>query len=337
MPSSRFERALAAFATSAIFAGMPRPALAQGEVALAETLYRAARDLMAEGKYSEACPKFAESYRLDRATGTLLNLAACHEAEGKLASAWVEYMDAAAAAQRDGREDRVQYAEEHKRALEPKLSRLTITLALGVDVSTLQITLDGAVVGTAALGVPAPLDPGPHVVEAKAAGMLPYSTTVTLGALADQQTVTIPPLEVDPAASAPPAPVPVAPARPEPHPDQTLPIAEAPTPTAVYVVGGITVALAAGTAVTGIVYLDRRSSYENGTDAAQRQSDYDAAQTLGYVNAGLLVGTLAGAAVTGYLYLRDPEPTTASGAIELPSVSPILGRGFAGVAATGAF
>ena len=66
--------------------------------------------------------------------------------------------------------------------------------------------------------------------------------TVTLGAMADQQTVTIPPLAVDPAAaSAPPgnpAPVVVAPAVPEDRTDQTLPSGEAATPTAVYVVGG---------------------------------------------------------------------------------------------------
>src|SRR6516225_9422157 len=99
------------------------------DVALAEALYQRGRQLMAEGKYSEACPKFAESYRLDAATGTLLNLASCHEDEGKLASAWLEFTQAAAAARLDHRDDRVKFAEDHLSAIEPKLSRLAVTVA----------------------------------------------------------------------------------------------------------------------------------------------------------------------------------------------------------------
>ena len=105
---------------------------------------------------------------------------------------------------------------------------------------------------------------------------------------------------------------------------------EASTPTSVYVAGGVTLALAAGATVTGILYVDRRNDYEPGTND---QADYDAAQTMGYVNAGLWVGTLLGAALTGYLYFSAPEPAT----VAAPSVVPLVGRGFAGVAATGAF
>ena len=45
---------------------------------MAESLFREGKRLSSEKKFSEACPKFEESYRLDPGLGTLLNLATCH-------------------------------------------------------------------------------------------------------------------------------------------------------------------------------------------------------------------------------------------------------------------
>src|SRR6188768_3528832 len=103
------------------------PALARaGDATLAESLFRDGKKLMTAGDYAKACPKLAESYAQDPATGTLLALAVCFEEQGKLASAWTTYSEVASRARAEGRVDREQAAREHVTALAPRLSMLTI-------------------------------------------------------------------------------------------------------------------------------------------------------------------------------------------------------------------
>jgi hypothetical protein len=101
---------------------------------LAQSLFDHARKMLEAGQIAAACPKFAESHRLDPGGGTLLNLALCHEREGKTASAWFEYNDALSLALKENRHDRELIARERLAALEPKLVRLSVAPASGADV-----------------------------------------------------------------------------------------------------------------------------------------------------------------------------------------------------------
>jgi hypothetical protein len=158
------------------------PAIAHAQdSAAAEALFQKGHQLFEAKDYAAACPKFAESFRLDPVTGSLLALAACHEAEGKLASAWAEYLDVATRARRDGKNDRADATQARAATLEPKLARITISLAPGAEeIQGLVVKRDGNVVGSGAFGTPLPVDRGEHTVEATAPGRQPFSKTFAM-------------------------------------------------------------------------------------------------------------------------------------------------------------
>lgn len=147
---------------------------------------------MADKKFAEACPKLAESLRLDPAAGTQLNLAFCHEGEGRTATAWAEYNDALTQARRDGRPEREEFISGKLRGLSGKLMLLAIALAPGADVPALEVSLDGAIVGAAALGVASPVDPGVHSLEAHAPGFAPWRIEVRVAVGDPKRVVTVP-------------------------------------------------------------------------------------------------------------------------------------------------
>lgn len=175
------------------------------ERAMADGLFRDAKKLLARGKTPEACEKLAASYRIDPAGGTLLNLAQCHEIEGKTASAWTEFSVALAAARKSARGDREKAARQHMDALEPRLSRVTVTVPAASAVPGLEVKIDGTVIEATALGTAIPVDPGDHVASATAPGRKPWEAKASLKET-ESRTLTVPPLNliVAPAAPGPP-------------------------------------------------------------------------------------------------------------------------------------
>jgi hypothetical protein len=184
------------------------------DAALAETLFREGRTLMSQKRYSEACPKLQESQRLDPSGGTLLNLAACHEAEGKLATAWVEYKDALAIARRDHRTDREKVIRQKLKALEPRVPHLTVVVKRSAQVPGLALRRDEVQLAPPTWGVQMPVDPGTHTLVATAPGRKLWETSVTLvpGGSVRVEVPEMPAESVTPAA--PVAASPVAPAAP---------------------------------------------------------------------------------------------------------------------------
>ncbi|MBS2014674.1 MAG: hypothetical protein JST00_17435 [Deltaproteobacteria bacterium] len=187
--------------------GTSHVALAQPSAtdkATADALFRLGKELLDAGRAAEACPKLAESQRIDPRTGTLLNLAVCHEQEGKTASAWAEFNEAAAQSANAKQPDREKLARAHIEELEKTLSKIKVVLQLASQ--GIEVKLDGKVLRPAALGTPIPVDPGPHTVEANAPLHKAWVRNVVIPKGPSLQAIEVPALEVEepsPAAAAP--------------------------------------------------------------------------------------------------------------------------------------
>jgi hypothetical protein len=147
------------------------------EKSLAQELFDDARRLMAKGDYAHACPKLAQSQRLDPGGGTMLNLAFCHENEGRVATAWTDFNLALSLAIRDGRKDREQIAKERILALAPRVSHLALSFERDPS-PEMRITLDGEELARDTWSTAIPIDPGAHKVEVRQPGKVPWSREI---------------------------------------------------------------------------------------------------------------------------------------------------------------
>jgi len=173
----------------------------------AEQLFRDGRQLLKDGQRDEACERFQRSQDLEPKVGTLLNLADCREKQGRVATAWDDFLQAKALAVRQ-KDDRAIEAAKRAAALELRLPYLTVELAEPRRVPGIVVSRNGVAVAPAALNTGVPLDPGSYAVEARAPGYAPWSTRIELAEGA-RAVVSIPALASDP--SAPPDATPIGP------------------------------------------------------------------------------------------------------------------------------
>jgi tetratricopeptide (TPR) repeat protein len=136
-------------------------------------LFEEGRALAKDGKYDEACAKFAKSLELDRAPGTLLNYGDCHEHLGHFAQAWRLFDEAARASEREKNSERAKFARDRAQALVPKTSTIVVKLATP-DAPGLTVAIGGRT-ATPAGEIREVVDPGSVTIEVAAPNMEPFT------------------------------------------------------------------------------------------------------------------------------------------------------------------
>ncbi len=294
---------------------------------------------MDEGNYAEACPKFEASYRLDVAVGTLLNLGVCLELDGRLASAWAKFLEAAALAGRSGSTDREQMARQRAAALESRLIRVRINVT--THVPQMRVTLAERELDAVMWSVPIPVDPGTWAVRATAPGYLPWEGSVTATEEGSVVELAVPALEE--------APVVEEPAQPDPLRTLREPVEPPPPPpNPLRTAGWVTTGLGLATLGAGVGLGLNAKSLWDGADcrdgfcpSAAAQQDAENARTRANIATGLYVagGTIAAAGVVVLILSAgsDDEPDAEDSGRAQIQWSPVVGRQMTGLNVQGSF
>ena len=196
---------------------------AQSASVQAQSLFDDGQRLMQAGKLAEACAAFESSQKLDPAVTTLLNLADCREQNHQLATAWGTFVDANRMARTSNNDKLARVATTHAHKLEPRLSKLTISVPADHQVPGLEVQRGTDRVDPAGWNHALPIDGGTYTITARAPGHAPWSVKRTIKVESDVQTIEIPKLldarssgvaaaRPDGAAAPPPAAAPVVPA-----------------------------------------------------------------------------------------------------------------------------
>jgi hypothetical protein len=317
------------------------PAAAQPAAAQAEAQFDRGKKLMADGKMAEACAAFESSQKLDPLVTTLLNLAACREKNGELASAWGWFVEAERQTRgKSGGERKLnQTAKDRAAKLADRLSKLTI--AVPREIPNLEVLRNDERVDRAAWNAPLPVDGGAVKITARAPGYREWSTRITIAIEHDEKTVSVPELartdaapttdDAEPAGGRAGAAPAVAPAG---GGSRTLPLALA-------VAGGVLAGGAIGFELWG------RSKYdaaEAEPDDAKQESLWHAANKRRYTAIGLGAAAAVSVGAAVYLFVRAPggpraattprERAAATGGVH---VQPVAGADVAGVVVLGSF
>lgn len=326
--------------------------------AAAQALFDKGVELLKQEKWSEACPQFEASMKLDPSVGTQVNIARCLEHDGLIARAWAEFKRAKALNQETPGAKRKKgvdaFVDEAIARLEPRLP--WITLRLASTPPGVRVARDGVELPLEGLGQKMPLDPGKHTFEVSAPGF----TTETRSLDAKEGEALELTVELKPApepAVEPPGLPPTVPTPPTPQPAPVPGAAPAGGPSALLVAGGVlsgvgALTLAVSAITGGLAASDRGTlddlvasetcsesgaviTCDSSEARAAAQEAIDRGQPLALTSTATL---FAGAAIaaTG-LTLIIVGATQAPGSRPQVGVAPLLWSGGGGVSLGGRF
>jgi hypothetical protein len=176
-----------------------RPAPSPEALREAARLFEEARTLWSDERFDEACERYRQSFELERAVGTQLNVANCEERDGHPGRAWALFDEVARLAERSGGAKRAAYARQRADALVPRLATIVVVMREPIAPGT--VVKIGAEVIAPARELRRLVEPGTIVVEVTAPKAPPVRKTI-VGMAGATASVEVPAASAIPAAPA---------------------------------------------------------------------------------------------------------------------------------------
>ena len=236
------------------------------ELSVARRLFDEGRSAEDAARWHEAAEKFRQATAIKDTPGMRFHLARCEEEQGAFVEALVEYDRARELIDGGVRAPDVEklLADARERA-RAKVALLTLQLPSGVR--NVSVDLDGKALSASVLGVPMPINPGKHRLNAVAVGRTAFAVELSLGTGEVRQL----PIELPVATTVPASGVAAAPESiaPTPAPPRAVAVdSSVPTRTIVLVGEASLFAAALG---TGIVFSVARSSADDRYNNANQE------------------------------------------------------------------
>lgn len=162
------------------------------DVKRADALFKQAVTLKKQSKTADACRLFEQSQALDPNGATLVNLAECHEAEGKTGTAWRELQEAYKLAKETENQEIITWTRSHIHAIVPKLFQLTVLIPAETrDTPGVTVHLDGEPLNVQVPSQFRVLDPGKHTITASAPARPDFRQEVVFAPALRKRTVMV--------------------------------------------------------------------------------------------------------------------------------------------------